>query len=1068
MTQPKPSVPDWLDELCDRFETAWHSEKRFSIEFVLQEVSQEKHSVVLQALLELEVELRSKAGDALSMTELQRRFPEHPKIVQTVFENPLPTDSMMAGEPIASGQLSITDSLSIPSQLGRYRIVRKLGRGAMATVFLAVDEQLDRKVALKIPHGDMQRNEELRTRFEREARASAALSHPNICPIYDVSEFDGIHYISMGYVEGLPLSRYAVSESGLTEQHIAKIVLKLARALTVAHDADVIHRDLKPANVIVDEDHEPVILDFGLALRLNQSTDVRVTQEGAIVGSPAYMSPEQVKCQYDSVGALTDIYALGVVMYELLTGELPFNGTAMAVLGQILTEEPEKPSNTRRTLNVRLEKICLKMMSKIPADRHPTMKAVAEELEEYLQKFDVDSTAAEPVEPQSLSEPEQRKLLIQRLIKSADYAQAEKLMVALSRETDQKFHQAAAWAAAELPKLRETREKVRAGRKVVFATATRLMKANDYEQAAQLLREYPYDLRTPRMQELLEAAELRASKVKQLRTKIMTFVGRSDDRKLKPLLQKLLTLKPADRRAKEMLSKIDNRSHGPITKVLGDRSPAFVHSMAAIAQWGLLASLVAVAVVPAYLWSNGYLTAPGKSSSEADSIRESEPKPGVQPADAPEAVAVDETDVAPNSSRPETRAAAEPVWTDLLEVVSDRDSGAGWNKNNNSELEFTGKGLESVALPFDLPPNYEAEFVVLAHDRLRQLAITLPIHSGFCVFVLRHDPVDPSDTGGLELIDSVDFKANPKKVTRQLLTIDNLKLTTTVQSSAEETTIDVNSGGESVFRWQGATSRLSLNNHWNHGEPNRLGLGGIQRVRGKLACVIKSIRVRSISAASTAAALPAPDAVHGKTVVLFDGRRESLRNFVGYRQDEVPKGWVIDGDALMLKGKGGQQGAGLDLITVQKYEDFELMFDWKISPGGNSGVLYRVHQSDSAPQASGIEYQVLDDQHPDYAKPKTWKAASLFGLQHAINARPMPAGEWNSGKVIVNDDRVEHWLNGTRVVQATIGSQNWESRLRKSSFRSEHEFAKHRLGHICLQDYGHPVWFRNIRIRSLD
>lgn len=277
-------------------------------------------------------------------------------------------------------------SIEIPETFGRYRIVKVLGQGAMGAVYLARDTQLDRDVALKIPKFSDVKNvdrEEMLARFYREARAAATLRSPNICPVYDVGEIDGQHYITMAYINGRPLRDFTKSDKTHSEKQIATTIRKLALALAEAHEIGVIHRDLKPANIMVDRKAEPVVMDFGLARR-NSSDDVQVTQSGAIVGTPAYMAPEQVAGEQTGVGPQVDIYALGVIMYELITGQMPFKGNLMSILQQIALNNPKKPSELRREIDSRLEKICLKMMAGDPKQRYQTMEDVAADLQDYL------------------------------------------------------------------------------------------------------------------------------------------------------------------------------------------------------------------------------------------------------------------------------------------------------------------------------------------------------------------------------------------------------------------------------------------------------------------------------------------------------------------------------------------------------------------------------------------------------------------------------------------------------------------------------------------------------------
>jgi len=268
-------------------------------------------------------------------------------------------------------------------QFGRYRLVRKLGQGAMGAVFLALDSRLDRLVALKIPQCDPGDGREFLKRFEREALAAATLTHPNICSIYDVGEIEGRHYLTMAYIEGKPLSEFVRSGEPMDQRSAAAVVRKLALAMAEAHGRGVVHRDLKPANIMIRDRREPIIMDFGLARRVNKD-DARLTQSGSIVGTPAYMSPEQVEGA-TGVGPACDIYSLGVILYELLAGQLPFDGPLMAVLAQIVMKDPEPVSRIRPDVDPALEFICMKAMAKKPGERFASMAEMAARLTNYLQ-----------------------------------------------------------------------------------------------------------------------------------------------------------------------------------------------------------------------------------------------------------------------------------------------------------------------------------------------------------------------------------------------------------------------------------------------------------------------------------------------------------------------------------------------------------------------------------------------------------------------------------------------------------------------------------------------------------
>lgn len=274
----------------------------------------------------------------------------------------------------------------LPGEFGRYEVKKLLGKGAMGSVYLAYDTQLDRKVALKVPKVRFQKGSKEYQRFYREAQSAGTLRHASICPVYDVGEIEGIHYICMAYIEGRPLADYINSGRKISQQKAATVIEKMADALEVAHRQGIIHRDLKPENVIIDRSGEPIITDFGLAHRL-QNRNARLTQDGALLGSPGFMSPEQIEGDVEQMDNRSDIYSLGVLFFELLTGRLPFEGTTAAVLGQIIAKEPPSVSEFRPDINPDLEAICMKMMKKSPGDRFQTMKETSDSVSEALKNF---------------------------------------------------------------------------------------------------------------------------------------------------------------------------------------------------------------------------------------------------------------------------------------------------------------------------------------------------------------------------------------------------------------------------------------------------------------------------------------------------------------------------------------------------------------------------------------------------------------------------------------------------------------------------------------------------------
>jgi serine/threonine protein kinase len=296
------------------------------------------------------------------------------------------TGSPSPGSSFGESQAAASDSnqtLGIGQTFGRYQVRKVLGSGSMGSVFLAQDTLLDRQVALKVPKLEHAANSELSQRLYREARAAATLNHPNICPIYDVSEQGGTCFIAMGYITGQPLSIYTASKKRQPEREAAKVVRKIALALQEAHGQGILHRDLKPTNIMIDKRGEPIVMDFGVACWFEDQTQTRLTQQGALVGTPAYMSPEQIE-GLTTIGPASDVYSLGVLFYQILTGRCPFEGTVLNVISQVLHQAPPDPTKSRPELSPELVAICHRAMQKNPADRYASMHDFAKALTTFL------------------------------------------------------------------------------------------------------------------------------------------------------------------------------------------------------------------------------------------------------------------------------------------------------------------------------------------------------------------------------------------------------------------------------------------------------------------------------------------------------------------------------------------------------------------------------------------------------------------------------------------------------------------------------------------------------------
>jgi sugar lactone lactonase YvrE len=268
-----------------------------------------------------------------------------------------------------------------PARVARFEVRALLGEGAFGRVFRAHDPQLDREVALKVPHPSTLASPRAVERFLREARAASRLRHPHIVPIHDAGR-DGQHlYIASAFIEGATLER-AIDDKSLDDQAAARIVRELAEALAYAHGQGIVHRDVKPANVLLDGAGHAHLADFGLAHR--QDSVEKLTHDGAVIGTPAYMAPEQARGRQGKVLPASDQYALGVVLYELLTGRVPFSGPVALVLSMQVNQEPPAPHMIRPEVPRDLETICLKALAKRPQERYANCQEMADDLRRWL------------------------------------------------------------------------------------------------------------------------------------------------------------------------------------------------------------------------------------------------------------------------------------------------------------------------------------------------------------------------------------------------------------------------------------------------------------------------------------------------------------------------------------------------------------------------------------------------------------------------------------------------------------------------------------------------------------
>jgi serine/threonine-protein kinase len=296
----------------------------------------------------------------------------------------------LAVDPLDQSRLASASQKRVQHDLAvfpGYEVLSVLGRGAMGVVYKARQVGLDRLVALKVlPHGSLS-DKEVLARFRTEARATAQLHHPNIVQIFDIGELDELPYFSLEFVEGGSLAQKLRGQPQPPRQAVL-LVETLARAIAVAHERGIIHRDLKPANVLLTASGQPKITDFGLAKLLSEKT--AYTVHGAILGTPSYMAPEQARGDMKAICPATDIFSLGAILYEMLTGRPPFQGASIIdTIQQLLHDRVKPPRQWRPELPLDLERVVMKCLEKGSVDRYPLASELADDLRRFLSGQDV-------------------------------------------------------------------------------------------------------------------------------------------------------------------------------------------------------------------------------------------------------------------------------------------------------------------------------------------------------------------------------------------------------------------------------------------------------------------------------------------------------------------------------------------------------------------------------------------------------------------------------------------------------------------------------------------------------
>ncbi len=364
------SLKEHIDRLCLEFEDAWRAGATPRVEDYLREATEDEHDALLRELLLLDMDYRRRAGETVEVAEYRARFPRNQALIDAVFRFS-PDAVAGAGQPGTRTR-----------QFGDYEVLEEIARGGMGVVYKARQRSLDRLVALKMILAGQLASETEVERFRREAEAAARLQHRHIVAIHEVGVYEDQHYFSMDYIEGQSLAAL-VREAPLPPRRAARYVETIAEAIHYAHGKGITHRDLKPANVLIDAFDQPRITDFGLAK--HTLADSNLTTSGQILGTPGYMPPEQASSGRGPVGPASDVYALGAILYELLTGRPPFKAqTAAETILLVLEREPLPPRMFMPKVPRDLETICLKALDKEPRRRYASAAALAEDLGRFL------------------------------------------------------------------------------------------------------------------------------------------------------------------------------------------------------------------------------------------------------------------------------------------------------------------------------------------------------------------------------------------------------------------------------------------------------------------------------------------------------------------------------------------------------------------------------------------------------------------------------------------------------------------------------------------------------------
>lgn len=382
-----------LDKLCDEFDRQWSNGNRPAISDYLVQAPDSLRSDVLFELLSIELDARRELGEQPVEADYLSLFPDDLPVISMLFRSPALQDTSCIVD-TAVGEKVISEG-TVP-RLDDYEILEELGRGGMGVVYKAHQKSLDRVVAVKVIRAGEFATQEQIDRFLSEARATAKLQHPGIVNVFEVGQAADQYYFSMEFIDGRTLDELLKADD-VPEGRVLEYVREVAEAIQFAHDNGIIHRDIKPSNILIDQFNHVRVMDFGLAKALESGT--HLTGSGQILGTPSYMSPEQARGDRTAIDHRTDVYALGAILYRVLSGREVFSSDSVAdTVAMIMRDQPTPLRDFTPNVDAGLEDVCLRCLSKDPLARLSSAAEFAEALNNCLRQQQLVSSANQGVE----------------------------------------------------------------------------------------------------------------------------------------------------------------------------------------------------------------------------------------------------------------------------------------------------------------------------------------------------------------------------------------------------------------------------------------------------------------------------------------------------------------------------------------------------------------------------------------------------------------------------------------------------------------------------------------------